>query len=170
VSVFSIIAVSGLSSPASSLSTNQFDPYVLLQIFIQVSSQSVSGIPLLQFNGDNGTTSYAYSVTNGTSLAGVVTLTGVTGISGVANGIALAQANTTAPVFSEITVGNGPSQSHVAMFQGSTGIMDASAAPAVITGSGVWSNTSRITSIQLISSNGGNLGAGSGILVLGVNP
>jgi hypothetical protein len=166
---FQIVAVAGLAAPAPSLMTAQFDPYVLLQIFVLIPSQSVSGIPILQFNGDNGTTSYAYSVTNGTSLIGVVTLAGITGVAGAANGIFLAQSNTTGPVASELIIGNGPSQAHVMMIQGAAGVTDASAAPAIITGSGVWSNTSRIQSVQLLSSGGGNLGAGTGLLVLGIN-
>jgi hypothetical protein len=167
---YQIVAVSSLSAPAPSLVTQAFDPFVLLKIFLNVPSQSIAGIPILQFNGDNGTTAYAYSVTNGTSLLGVVTLAGVTGISGVAQGIFLAQSNTTGPVASKIDVGNGPSQNHTMMLSGVAGPVDASAPPAIITGSGIWANTARITSIQLISSGGGNLGAGTGLLVMGVNP
>jgi len=169
MSSFTVIAVAGLGSPAPSLLTQAFDPYVLLQIFLIVPSQSISGVPILQFNGDTGTTSYAYNVTNGTTLAGIVTLGGATGIAGAASGISLAQTNTTGPITSEIVIGNGPSQPHVMMIQGAAGATDASAAPSIITGSGIWSNTSRITSLQLSSSGGGNLGAGTGILVLGIN-
>jgi hypothetical protein len=164
------LAVASLLSPAASLLTQQFDPYILLEVFINIPTQSISGIPILQFNGDTGTTAYAYSVTNGTSLAGVVTLAGATGIAGAANGIFLAQVNTVNPVVSKLIIGNGPSQAHTLMFNGLSGVVDASAAPSIITGSGVWSNTSRITSVQLISSGGGNLGVGTGIFVIGTNP
>jgi hypothetical protein len=170
MSQFSIVAVAGLAAPAPSLQTNQFDPYTLLQVFVLVPSQSIAGIPILQFNGDNGTTSYAYSVTNGTSLLGVVTLAGITGVAGAAQGIFLAQVATANPVASELLIGNGPSQAHSMMISGAAGVLDASAAPAIITGAGVWSNTARIQSVQLISSGGGNLNAGTGILVLGINP
>jgi hypothetical protein len=169
VSQFTTIAVASLSAPALSLQTNAFDPPTLMQVFILVPSQSVSGIPILQFNGDNGTTSYAYNITGSTLPLGIVTLVGATGIAGVANGIFLAQSNTTGPVSSEIIIGNGPSQAHSMMISGEAGLTDASAAPAIITGSGIWANTARITSLQLISSGGGNLGAGTGLLVLGIN-
>ena len=170
MSYFSVVALAGLGTPAPSLVTPQFDPYTLLQAFILVPSQSISGIPILQFNNDTGTTSYAYSINNGTSALGVVTLGGITGIAGAAQGIFLAQAATTGPIVSELVIGNGASQAHGIMISGSAGIMDASAAPAIISGSGIWSNTSRITSLQLSSSGGGNLGAGTGLLVLGLNP
>ncbi len=140
-----------------------------MQVFILVPSQSISGVPILQFNGDAGTTSYAYNITNNTLLLGIVTLGGKTDIAGSANGIFLAQSNTTGPVTSELVIGNGPSQAHVMMLSGAAGVTDASAPPSIITGSGVWSNTSRITSLQLLSSGGGNLGAGTGLLVLGIN-
>jgi len=55
------------------------------------------------------------------------------------------------------------------MLSGAAGVTDASAPPSIITGSGIWSNTSRIQSVQLFSSGGGNLGAGTGLLVLGIN-
>jgi hypothetical protein len=156
--------------PAPSLITQSFADYVLLQVFVNIPSQSISGIPILQFNGDTGTTSYAYNILSSTLPLGVVTPVGLTGIAGSANGIFLAQAGVVGPVVAELTIGNGPNQPHAMMISGSAGVMDASAAPSIISGSGIWANTSQITSIQLISSGGGNLGAGTGILVLGVNP
>jgi len=170
MSASGIVAVAGLGAPAATLVTPQFDPYVLLQVFILVPSQSVSGIPVLQFNGDVGTTSYAYNITGSTLPLGVVTLVGATGIAGVANGIFLGKRGTTGPLVSELIIGNGSSQAHAMMISGSAGVLDASAPPSIITGSGVWSNTSRITSLQLSSSGGGNLGAGTGLLVIGINP
>lgn len=165
-----IVAVAGLGAPAPVLATAQFDPYVLLQVFVLVPSLSVSGVPVLQFNNDNGTTAYAYDVTNNTLVLSVVTLGGKNDIAGSANGIFLAQSNTTGPVTSELIVGNGPSQAHVMMINGAAGVTDASAPPSIITGSGIWANTARIQSVQLLPSNGGNLGAGTGLLVLGINP
>jgi len=170
MSYYSVVAVGGLSAPALSLNTQVFGTYSLLQIFVNIPSQSIAGIPVIQFNGDAGTTSYAYNISSSTLIANVVSLVGATGIAGVANGIFLGQTAVTGPVISELIIGNGPSQAHAVMLNGSAGIMDASAPPSIINGSGVWANTSQITSVQLSSSGGGNLGTGTGILVLGLNP
>jgi len=125
---------------------------------------------MLQFNGDTGTAAYAYNISSSALVANVVSLAGAAGIAGIANGIFLGQATVTGPVVSELVIGNGAGQAHAMMIRGSAGVLDASAAPAIISGAGVWSNTSQITSVQLSSSGGGNLGAGTGILVLGLNP
>jgi hypothetical protein len=170
VSNYDLVAVAGLGSPAASLATNWFNIYQLLEVLIIVPSQSISGVPILQFNGDIGTTSYAYNIANNTLPLGVVTVVGATGIAGAANGIFLAQAATPGPILSRLMIGNGPSAAHMMTISGSTGVTDASAPPSIIAGSGVWANTSQIASLQLLSSGGGNLGAGTGILVLGVNP
>jgi hypothetical protein len=170
VSYYSIVASGGLGAPAPTLNTQSFAAFVLLQVFVAIPSQSILGIPIIQFNGDTGTTSYAYNILSNTLPLGVVTPVGAIGIAGVANGICLAQAGVTGPVVAELTIGNGQSQSHAMMIRGSVGIMDASAPPAIVSGAGVWSNTSQITSVQLSSSGGGNLGAGTGILVMGLNP
>jgi len=170
MSYYSVLASAGLGAPALSLITQSFNIFDLLQVFIQIPSQSISGIPLIQFNNDTGTAAYAYNIASSTLVANVVTLVGATGIAGTANGIFLGQAAVTGPVVSELVIGNGPSQAHAIMLRGCVGIMDASAPPAIISGSGVWSNTAQITSVQLSSSGGGNLGAGTGILVLGLNP
>src|SRR5882762_11798076 len=106
VSQFTTVAVAGLGAPAPSLVTNAFDPPSLMQVFILVPSQSVLGIPILQFNGDNGTTSYAYNITGSTLPLGIVTLVGATGIAGTATGIFLAQSGTTGPIVSELIIGN----------------------------------------------------------------
>jgi len=170
MSYHSVVAVAGLGAPAPILATQTFALYSLLQVFFAIPSQSIAGIPLLQFNGDTGTTSYAYNVCSSTLVATVVTLAGATGVAGVASGLFLGQAAVTGPVVGELIIGNGPNQPHAIMLNGSAGVMDASVPPAIINGSGIWSNTSQITSVQLSSSGGGNLGAGTGILVLGLNP
>ena len=166
VSTARVIAVAGLGAPAPSLVTAAFDPPILLQIFVLVTGLSVSSIPRLRFNGDTGTTNYAYNVTDNNLILSVVTLAGLTGVAGAADGILLARANSTGPIGSSLLIGNGPSQGHMIMFSGTAGLMDASAAPALISGSGLWANTARITSIQLDSPAGGNLSAGTGILVV----
>jgi hypothetical protein len=170
VSYYSIVASGGLGAPAPTLNTQSFAACVLLQVFVAIPSQSILGVPVIQFNGDSGTTSYAYNILSNTLPLGVVTPVGATGIAGAANGIFLAQSGVTGPVVAELMIGNGPSQSHAMMISGAAGVMDASAAPSIISGAGVWSNTAQITSVQLSSSGGGNLGAGTGILVLGLNP
>lgn len=160
-----IIFTAGLSIAASSLVTGApFDTEcVLLEIFILITSLSVSGVPLLQFNGDTGTTNYAWSLQ---SNAGSVS----SAASGTANGIQLGTANATTGFGSKLLVGNGPSSHHAVMIEGIAGALDASAAPAIITGAGVWANTTQINSIQLSSPQGGNLGAGSGIMVVAYVP
>jgi len=170
VSKASVIAVAGLVVPAPALVTQAFDPPILLQVFVLVPGLTISSVPRLRFNGDTGTTNYAYNVSDNNLILSVVTLVGLTGIAGAADGILLARANSIGSVGSELLIGNGPSQGHMIMFSGTAGPMDASAAPALISGSGVWASTSRITSIQLDSPGGGNLAAGTGILVIGIMP
>ena len=166
-----IIAVSSLSAPAASLLTQQFDPYTLLTVFYFIPGLSVSGTPRLRFNNDQGTTAYAYNVTDNTLVASVVTLLGASGIAGAVSGILLSAAAATTPVGGELTIGNGPSQAHPIMMRGYAGAVDASAAPHIITGSGLWATTQQITSIQLDAGpNGGNLNAATGLLVVGINP
>jgi hypothetical protein len=56
------------------------------------------------------------------------------------------------------------------MIEGMAGIMDASAAPHIITGAAVWATLAQIQSVQLDAGpGGGNLNAGTGLMVLGVN-
>src|SRR5713101_2564424 len=129
MSYFDVVAIGGLGAPAASLSTPQFDPYVLLQIFYLIPGLSVSGTPRIRFNGDSGTTAYAYNITDGSLVATVVTLLGATGISGAASGILLSAVSATTAVSGELVVGNGASQAHSIMLRGLAGVMDASAAP-----------------------------------------
>jgi len=170
MSIESIIAAASLSSPAASLVTQAFDPPILLKVFLFIPSFSVASVPRLRFNGDTGTTNYAYNVMDSNLIATVVTFTGLNGVAGAADGILLAKANSVNPVGAQLIIGNGPSQQHSFMFSGSQGAVDASAAPAVLQGSAIWANTARITSIQLDSPAGGNLGAGTGIMVIGISP
>ena len=171
MSNFQLVAVSSLGAPAPSLVTQQFDPYVLLQIFYFVPGLSVSGTPRLRFNGDSGTTAYAYNLADSSLIATVVTLLGAAGIAGAASGILLSVASATTPVGGEMVVGNGNGQAHAIMMRGIAGVVDASAAPHTLTGAGVWATTQQITSVQLDAGpNGGNLNAGTGLLVIGINP
>lgn len=171
MSYSAIAAVANLQSPAPSLLTAQFDPYVLLQIFYFVPGLSVSGTPRMRFNNDSGTTAYAYNVTDGSLVATVVTLVGATGIAAAASGILLSAIAATMAVGGELIVGNGNGQAHSIMMRGIAGVVDASAAPHTISGAGVWSTTQQIQSVQLDAGpNGGNLNAGAGLLVIGINP
>jgi hypothetical protein len=159
-----IVAVKSLLSPAPSLATDIFDPFVLLTVFVLVPGLSVSGNPRVRFNNDSGTTAYAYSVSDNVAAP-------VTGIAGAASGILLSAVSATTPVVSQLIIGNGPLQAHAIMLRGSAGILDASAAPHFINGAAAWATTSQITSIQIDAGpGGGNLNAGTGILVVGVNP
>ena len=165
------LAVAFLGAPASSLLTQQFDPYNLIQVFVFVPGLSVSGTPRIRFNGDTGTTAYAYNVTDNSLVVGVVTLAGASGIAGVASGILLSAVSSTGPVGAELIIGNGPSQAHSIMMRGYAGLTDASVIPHGLSGAAVWSTTQQITSIQLDAGpNGGNLNAGTGLLVLGLQP
>ena len=166
-----IIAVSSLGAPAASLLTQQFDPYVLLQVFYLIPGLSVAGTPRIRFNNDQGTTAYAYNITDSSLVATVVTLLGATGIAAAASGMLLSAVAATAAVGGELLIGNGNGQAHAIMMKGFAGVVDASAPPHIISGAGIWSNTSQITSIQLDAGpNGGNLNAGTGLLVIGINP
>jgi hypothetical protein len=163
VSELHILASGSVLSAQAELDTRWFDIFDLLFIFFQVTGLSVSGNPRIRFNFDTGTTSYAYSVSDNFG-------TPATGIAGVASGILLSSVSSTNPVVGQLVVGNGP-QTHAAMLTGMAGVMDASAAPHIINGGGVWSNTAQITSVQLDAGpGGGNLNVGTGILILGVNP
>lgn len=162
---FEILTVGGLGAPAPSLVTPTFDLYVSLRILLIVPGLSVSGIPRLRFNNDTGTTAYAYNVSDNFAAP-------VGAFAGTANGIALGAVNATTAFSADLVVGNGPSQQHVVMFNGYAGVMDASAVPHILSGAAAWANTSQqITSVQLDAGpNGGNLNAGTGIMVLGANP
>jgi len=159
-----ILSAEGLGVAAPSISTQVFDLYVSLRIVLIVPGLSVSGIPRLRFNNDTGTTAYAYNVSDNFAAP-------VGAVAGAANGIALGAVNATTAFSVDMLIGNGPSQQHVVMFNGLAGILDASAAPHILSGAAVWANTSQITSVQLDAGpNGGNLNAGTGIMVLGANP
>lgn len=159
-----VLAIAGLSAPAASLATPVFDPQVLMIVYFLIPSLSAIGAPRIRFNGDTGTTAYAYSVSDNLIVP-------VTGIAGVASGIVLASSLLlTSAVWGTMTVGNGPSQNHALMWFGGHGVVDASVAPALVHGVGAWANTSQVTSIQLDVTSGANLAAGTGIMVMGGNP
>lgn len=157
-----VICVAGLGVAAPSLVTPwPIDPeYVLLEIFVLVPSLSISGVPIIQFNNDTGTTNYAFSVSDNGG-------TPVTGASGAATGIQLAAINSTGAFGARMTIGNGQLSPHAAMFQGLAGALTAASAPHIISGAGVYASTSFISSVQVSSPQGGNLGVGSGLMVIG---
>jgi len=153
-----ILAVAGLGQAAAQLGTQVFDPPSLLTIYIRISGHSLLSAARIFFNNDQGN-NYAFSVSESFALPS-------TGLSG--SGINLASVLDGSPQGLTLLIGNGPNQTHAVTFSGMSGLLDGSVAPRLVQGAGIWTPTSQITSVQLdAGSVGGNLNAGTGILVVG---
>src|SRR5262245_28730006 len=84
VARYEIVSSAFLASPASVLGTPAFDPYPGLIISVRIPGYSLAILPLLQFNGDTGSTSYSFSVSDNLAIAS-------TGVSGTATGLQMCQ-------------------------------------------------------------------------------
>ena len=142
------------------IDTARFDALNYLRVMVRISGYSGSGIAQLRFNGDAGTTAYAYRVSNNFAAA-------TTAVAGVAAGIKVSQTATTGPrgliSFDIINITGRP---HGIVYAGSDLSEVASTAPDVVLGAGIWTTTSQITQITL-EGGGVNLLAGSDLTVYG---
>jgi hypothetical protein len=158
-----VISQASLSAPGASLSSVLLDPeWAVLQVKIRITGYSSSGTALIQFNNDTGSTLYAYSVSDNFAAA-------ATGITGAATGLQVCQTANIPITNLVMLVSNIPGVEHGCTWNGTGGVIDASAAPKIIHGSGMWNNSASISSVQL-SGNGVNLNAGSLLTVLGIRP
>jgi len=138
------------------------DPWNFLMVLVRIAGYSSSSVARLQFNKDAGTTAYALSVMEGASAP-------TTQVSGTAAGIQVATTAQVARALIQFWIRNVAAQVHGITWTGSSGSESASTAPAVVQGSGIWTNTARITQITLdVGSGGGTLNAGTAMDIYGV--
>jgi hypothetical protein len=161
-SAFVPLAYSIASGSVAQLDTSQFDPCSYLMVLVRIAGYSGGGgIAQLRFNGDTGTTAYAYRVSNNNAAA-------TTAVSGAAAGIKVSQTSTTGPrALAQFWIGNVSGRAHGIQYQSSDLSETASTAPDICVGSGIWTNTAQITRITL-EGGGVNLLAGTDIAVFGL--
>ena len=141
-----------------------FDPPNRLEIDIRIVGYSAAATARLQFNGDTGTTAYAYSVSE--NFAAVTTA-----VSGVAAGWAVATTNQVVRSYITFHIRNVSGQVHGGWWVGSSGSEAAATAPVIVCGSGIWTTTAQITRVTLdVGAGGGNLNAGTSLDVYGIYP
>jgi hypothetical protein len=142
------------------LNTPSFDACNWLKVLVRIAGYGGSAIAQLRFNGDVGTTSYAYRVSNNFAAA-------TTGVAGAASGIKVSQTATTNPrALLTFTIGNIAGRAHGITWQGCDLSEAAATAPDIVVGSGLWATTGQITRITL-NDGGANLLAGTEIAVWG---
>jgi hypothetical protein len=150
---------------SADIPTQTFDAENLLLIHIRISGYSASGVARVQFNGDTGTTAYAYSVSDNFAAPS-------TAVAGVAAGINVAQtAITGGRALISMIIRNFPGQEHGITIIGNSGSLAAATAPTIVNGAGLWTTTSQITRVNLnVGTGGGTLNSGTEIIVYGLQP
>jgi len=160
-SAFVPLAYSISTGSVAAITTPTFDACSYLMVLVRISGYSGNAIAQLQFNGDTGTTAYAYRVSNNNAAA-------TTGVSGAAAGIKVSQTATTNPrALIQFWIGNVSGRAHGVQYQSSDLSESAATAPDMVVGSAIWTNTARITRITL-DGGGQNLLTGTDIAVFGL--
>jgi hypothetical protein len=155
------LAYGTLAAPANTLVLPSFDPENWLLVLVRISGYGGSAIAQLQFNGDVGTTAYAYRVSNNFAAA-------TTGIAGAAAGIKVSQTATAgARALIAFKIGNVNGRAHGITWTGSDLSEAAATAPDIIVGAGLWATTSQISRIVL-DGGGQTLLAGTDVAVWGM--
>lgn len=159
--------VDNAAGASASLISPAFDAYDFLLVHIRITGYSANSVARLQFNGDAGTTAYAYSVQEFTGAATPVA-TGASAVAAAAAGINCAVTGQVARSLITFWIRNVSGQVHGINFTGSSGSEAAATAPSTVTGSGIWTTTSQITRITLdVGSGGGTLNASSAMDIFG---
>ena len=138
------LAYGAMTGSANSLILPRFDPENWLLVLVRIAGYGGGGgIAQLQFNGDTGTTAYAYRVSNNFAAA-------TTGVAGAAAGIKVSQTSTTnARALLAFKIGNVSGRAHGIVWQASDLSEAAATAPDIVVGSGLWATTSQINQITL---------------------
>ena len=162
-----IVLLSSTNNSAGASATvvsNVFDPPNRLMVDVRIVGYSAASTARIQFNGDTGTTAYAYTVTE--NVAAVTT-----GVAGAAAGWAVATTNQVARSLITFFIRNVSGQVHGGWWQGSSGSEAAATAPVFVNGGGIWTTTAQITRIVLdVGPGGGTLNAGTSLDVYGIYP
>jgi len=161
-STYISLAYASAAAPVSQIDTPVFDACSYLMVLVRIAGYSGGGgIAQLRFNGDSGTTQYAWRVSNNNAAA-------TTAVSGVAAGIKVSQTLTTgARALAQFWIGNVNGRAHGVQYQSSDLSESAATAPDICVGSGIWTSTAQITRITL-EGGGVNLLAGTDIAVFGL--
>lgn len=147
-----------LGGAAASLKSDTFDPCNLLQAVVRIAGYAGSSIAQLQFNGDAGTTAYAYSVSDNFAVP-------TTGVAAAAAGLKVSQTATTSPrALINFFIRNVNGDPHGVTWEGSDLSESAATAPSIILGAGIWTTTSQITQITL-DGGGANLLTGTELAI-----
>ena len=155
------LAYGTLAAPANTLVLPKFDPENWLLVLVRIAGYGGSAIAQLQFNGDTGTTAYAYRVSNNFAAA-------TTGVAGAAAGIKVSQTATVSPrALLSFMIGNVNGRAHGITWTGSDLSEAAATAPDVICGAGLWATTSQINQITL-DGGGQTLLAGTDMAIWGM--
>ena len=137
------LAYGTLAAPANTLVLPRFDPENWLLVLVRISGYGGAAIAQLQFNGDTGTTAYAYRVSSNSAAA-------TTGVAGAANGIKVSQTATVSPrALLEFKIGNVNGRAHGIIYEGCDLSEAAATAPDIVQGAGIWTTTSQINQITL---------------------
>lgn len=153
---------------SASLISPVFDLYDFLMVQVRITGYSAGSVARLQFNGDAGTTAYAYSVQEFTGAATPVA-TGGSAAAAAAAGINCAVTTAVARSLITFWIRNVNGQVHGINWTGSSGSEAAATAPSTVTGSGIWTTTSQITRITLdVGSGGGTLNASTAMDIYGL--
>jgi hypothetical protein len=156
-----LLATATAAGTVASITTPRFDACSFLKVYVRLAGYSGAGIAQLQFNGDAGSTAYAWRVSNNNAAT-------TTAVSGVATGLKVSQTATAgARALHMFDIRNIAGQVHGAIWQGSDLSESAATAPDISVGSGIWTNTSQITQITLTGDTV-NILAGSEIQVFGL--
>lgn len=156
-----LLASGTLAGAAASLTVGSFDAAPMLLVLVRISGYSGAAIAQLQFNGDTGTTAYAYKVS--TDLAAP---TGA--VAATAAGIKVSQTATAgARGLIEFFISNVSGNPHAITYQSCDLGESAATQPSITSGSGIWTTTSQITRITL-DGGGVNLNAGTWMAVYGL--
>lgn len=159
--------VDNAAGASAALISPVFDVYDFLLVHVRISGYSAAAVARLQFNGDAGTTAYAYSVQEFTGAATPVA-TGGSAVAAAAAGINCAVTTGVARALITFWIRNVNGQVHGINWTGSTNSEAAATAPATVIGSGIWTTTSQITRITLdVGSGGGTLSAGTAMDIFG---
>lgn len=127
----------------NTIATPKFDPESYLLVMIRIAGYGGAAIAQLQFNGDTGTTAYAYRVSSNNAVA-------TTGVAGAAAGIKVSQTATVAArALLVFHIGNVSGRAHGIVWRGSDLSEAAATAPDFIEGAGLWATTNQISQITL---------------------
>jgi hypothetical protein len=155
------LAYGALTGAANTLVLPRFDPENWLLVLVRIAGYGGSAIAQLQFNGDTGTTAYAWRVSNNGAAS-------TTAVAGVANGIKVSQTATVNPrALLTFNIGNVNGRAHGVVYEGCDLSESAATAPDIVQGAGIWTTTSQINQITL-DGGGQTLLAGTDMAVWGM--